>query len=222
MAVRLRQPRPPERSAHARPAAADGRAELSDALGEDPMCCSSGRSARGISISGSCRCGRLPTRRWPRNWRSCGCCGRRGARGLAGDAPRGGAARPRPPAAVERDERGRRRVARHAWTSCGTRWTADTALLSFVWSEGRMVCLVVTADHRAGDRASRRGDAAHAVLAGLRSDLDMSASVRAGPLADVVRQSLDDRLRILSDALLARSGRRRPAPDDSSSPRRAC
>ena len=78
----------------------------------------------------------------------------------------------------------------------------DTALLSYIWSEGRLVCLVVTAD------AARVIDipawpAARTLLAGLRSDLDMSASVRSGPLAAVVRQSLDERLRLLSNALLA-------------------
>ena len=77
-----------------------------------------------------------------------------------------------------------------------------TALLSFVWSEGRMVCLVVTSGlARVVEISGWR--AAHALLGGLRSDLDMSASVRSGPLADVVRESLDDRLRGLSDALLA-------------------
>ena len=79
---------------------------------------------------------------------------------------------------------------------------ADTALLSFVWSEGRVVCLVVTAS-RAQVIGIPSWDAARSVLTGLRSDLDMWASVRAGPLADVVRQSLHDRLQILSDTLLA-------------------
>jgi tetratricopeptide (TPR) repeat protein len=78
----------------------------------------------------------------------------------------------------------------------------DTALLSFVWSEGRMVCLVVSAD-TARLIEIPAWPAAHALLGGLRSDLDMSASVRSGPLAGVVRESLDDRLRGLSDALLA-------------------
>jgi tetratricopeptide (TPR) repeat protein len=77
-----------------------------------------------------------------------------------------------------------------------------TALLSFVWSQGRLVCLVVTADiARIIEIPGWR--AAHALLSGLRSDLDMSASVRSGPLAAVVRQSLDERLRALSDTLLA-------------------
>jgi hypothetical protein len=65
-----------------------------------------------------------------------------------------------------------------------------------------MVCLVVTADiARVIDIPAWR--AAHALLGGLRSDLDMSATVRSGPLAGVVRESLDDRLQRLSDALLA-------------------
>lgn len=78
----------------------------------------------------------------------------------------------------------------------------DTALLAFVWSEGRMVCLVVTAQ-TARLIEIRAWRTAHALLGGLRSDLDMAASVRSGPLARVVRQSLDDRLGSLSDALLA-------------------
>jgi len=78
----------------------------------------------------------------------------------------------------------------------------DTALLSFVWSEGRMVCLVVTTDVARVIDIPAWGSA-RTLLGGLRSDLDMSASVRSGPLAAVVRQSLEERLRFLSDALLA-------------------
>lgn len=78
----------------------------------------------------------------------------------------------------------------------------DTALLAFVWSEGRLTCLAVTA------RIARvveipRWRAAHAMIGGLRADLDMAASVRTGPLAGVVRESLDARLAAMSDALLA-------------------
>ena len=80
---------------------------------------------------------------------------------------------------------------------------ADTALLSFVWSEGRDGLPGGHRGQSAGDRASPRGERPGPCSTGLRSDLDMSASVRAGPLADVVRQSLHDRLRILSDTLLA-------------------
>jgi tetratricopeptide (TPR) repeat protein len=76
-----------------------------------------------------------------------------------------------------------------------------TALLSFVWSEGRMVCLVVTTE-TARAVPIPEWEAAGGLLGGLRSDLDMSASVRAGPMASVVQRSLDERLRALSDALL--------------------
>src|SRR5690606_22058732 len=41
------------------------------------------------------------------------------------------------------------------------------------------------------------------LLGGLRSDLDVAAAVRAGPLADVVRRSLDSRLAELSRLLVA-------------------
>lgn len=41
-----------------------------------------------------------------------------------------------------------------------------------------------------------------AALRGLRADLDMAASVRTGPVAAVVRSSLDDRLRVLSRLLV--------------------
>jgi CHAT domain-containing protein len=40
-------------------------------------------------------------------------------------------------------------------------------------------------------------------MAGLRADLDVAATVRGGPMGEVVRRALDDRLRALSDALLA-------------------
>jgi tetratricopeptide (TPR) repeat protein len=77
----------------------------------------------------------------------------------------------------------------------------DTALLAYVWSAGRMVCLVVTATTtRTIELPGWSG--VRAMLTGLRSDLDMSASVRTGPMAAVVRESLDARLSALSDALV--------------------
>jgi tetratricopeptide (TPR) repeat protein len=89
-------------------------------------------------------------------------------------------------------------------TMAGLRNTIDrdTGLLAFVWSEGSMVCLVVTTDKAEIVRIPQWPHA-QSMLAGMRSDLDMSASVRTGPLADVVRRSLGDRLTALSDALLA-------------------
>lgn len=88
---------------------------------------------------------------------------------------------------------------------------ADTAHIAYVYSRSALVALVATSESAAvvsltdwdRDRA----------LSGLRADLDMAASVRSGPMADVVRRSLDARLadisRGLLDAPVALAGRRR-------------
>ena len=75
------------------------------------------------------------------------------------------------------------------------------AILSFVYDGRALVALAAT---------TRRTEAVHldwpavrSSMAGLRSDLDMSASVRSGPFAAAVRASLDDRLATLSELLLA-------------------
>ncbi len=80
---------------------------------------------------------------------------------------------------------------------------AGTALLSFVWSDGVIACLVTT---RASAvivdlddwREIRVG------LAGLRADLDVSAAVRSGPMAAVVSRALRARIDSLSAQLLER------------------
>lgn len=80
---------------------------------------------------------------------------------------------------------------------------ADTALLAYVFSPAGLACLVVTHDDaELVDLPDWPG--ARTRLAGLRSDLDMAASVRTGPMAQVVRRSLDERLARLSTALLDR------------------
>lgn len=108
-------------------------------------------------------------------------------------------------------------VRRHQWSGTGAAGVrvrvtldelqgaldADTALLAFIWSEGRMVCVVVTAQ-TARVIEIDGWIAARGMLRGLRSDLDMAASVRSGPLARVVQESLTARLAALSDALVAR------------------
>ena len=78
---------------------------------------------------------------------------------------------------------------------------SDTALISYVYSGSALTALVITVDRARiipldGWSAAQRG------LAGIRADLDMSAAVRSGPMADVVRRSLEDRLAVLSKALL--------------------
>lgn len=78
----------------------------------------------------------------------------------------------------------------------------DTAMICFVFSGERMSALVVTArDARLvplpGWNEARKN------LPALRSDLDMSAAVRTGPMMGIIRRSLDDHLGRLSDALVA-------------------
>jgi tetratricopeptide (TPR) repeat protein len=89
---------------------------------------------------------------------------------------------------------------------------ADTALLSYVYTGRALAVLVTDAD---GDTLVTLPppDRVTAELAGLRADLDMSAAVRTGPLAAVVRRSLQTRLEQISalvlDPALGRTGRRR-------------
>ena len=68
--------------------------------------------------------------------------------------------------------------------------TADTALLSYVFSPEGLSCVVVTA--AGAEVVPLRGwTEARTDLPALRSDLDMSAAVRSGPMAEVVRRSLE-------------------------------
>ncbi|MGV9195251.1 CHAT domain-containing protein [Microbacterium sp. MC2] len=78
----------------------------------------------------------------------------------------------------------------------------DTAALSFVFSSHGLDC-VVTGAEDAMVVALADWAEVQRLLGGLRSDLDVAAAVRAGPLADVVRRSLDSRLAELSRLLVA-------------------
>lgn len=115
------------------------------------------------------------------------------------------------PRAVELGERLRRRQ----WTTTGAEGLeqpvdlatasaalgCDTALLTYVFSTEGLACLVVTA--RGAELVPLRAWVdARSDLPALRSDLDMSAAVRGGPMADVVRRSLASRLERLSEAIL--------------------
>jgi hypothetical protein len=77
----------------------------------------------------------------------------------------------------------------------------DTALLSYVWSGDRLTCVVATAA-RASLVELAPWPVVEGLLAGLRADLDVSASVTSGPMAGVVRRSLNERLAALSQALV--------------------
>jgi tetratricopeptide (TPR) repeat protein len=76
-----------------------------------------------------------------------------------------------------------------------------TALLTFIYSGAELTALVVTRD-RARIVDLPLWQAARSTLPGLRADLDMAASIRTGPMADVVQRTLDDKLRAISAALL--------------------
>ncbi|GAB6858702.1 CHAT domain-containing protein [Microbacterium xylanilyticum] len=78
----------------------------------------------------------------------------------------------------------------------------DTAFVAYAYQREGLVAVAVTADEaRVVDIP--RWPAARRAMAGLRADLDVSATVRRGPMGDVVRRALDERLAALSDALLA-------------------
>lgn len=88
----------------------------------------------------------------------------------------------------------------------------ETAVLSYVFGSAGLSCVVVTSAEATLVDLPEWVDA-RAALAGLRADLDMAATVRTGPMADVVRASLSRRLselsRVLVDRPLARTDARR-------------
>lgn len=75
-----------------------------------------------------------------------------------------------------------------------------TALLAYNFTGDLLTCLVVTAD---GARIAPVGawEEVRGPLSGLRADLDVSATVRSGPMASVVERALHERLRKLSRTL---------------------
>jgi len=77
----------------------------------------------------------------------------------------------------------------------------STAIVAYVYSVDAVHALVVTAD-AATLVDLGAWESIRRMLPGLRGDLDMSAVVQRGPLAGVVRRSLDDRLSELSQALV--------------------
>ena len=126
------------------------------------------------------------------------------------------------PRAVELGDRVRQRQ----WTSTGAAdvesrielselragLDPDTAVLAFVFGSDGLRCVVATAAEAHLVELTGWEDA-RAALPGLRADLDMTASVRTGPMADVIRRSLDARLaelsRVLLDVPLSRTDARR-------------
>ncbi|MFD1719760.1 CHAT domain-containing protein [Georgenia deserti] len=80
---------------------------------------------------------------------------------------------------------------------------AETALVTFVFSRGGLTCLTVPGANAGPPTLHEISwPAVKDRLSGLRAELDVSASVRSGPLAQVVRQTLEVRLTDLSDLLV--------------------
>ncbi|KQR39880.1 CHAT domain-containing protein [Microbacterium sp. Leaf159] len=77
----------------------------------------------------------------------------------------------------------------------------ETAILAYVFTREELLCVVVTASGSSIIELSL--PRIEAALDGLRADLDVAALTHAGPMASVVQRSLDERLRLLDDALLA-------------------
>ncbi|WP_203135842.1 CHAT domain-containing protein [Microbacterium sp. JZ31] len=86
---------------------------------------------------------------------------------------------------------------------------SDTALLTYVYSRNALVCLVIPATGKPRI-VDIDGASVHDWMPGLRADLDVVASVGAGPMAQVVGRALDARLsalsRLLVEAPLAAAG----------------
>ncbi|QIG41294.1 CHAT domain-containing protein [Microbacterium sp. 4R-513] len=76
----------------------------------------------------------------------------------------------------------------------------DEAIVSFVYDGASLAAVVATP--AGAETVPLDGPQVRSLLTGLRADLDMSATVRSGPLAAVVRAALEDRLADLSRLLL--------------------
>lgn len=109
----------------------------------------------------------------------------------------------------------RDRVRERQWSSTGAagsrerlglrdtrdRLDADTAVLAYVYTRTELLCVVVTPSDASIVQLS--WPRIQGALDGLRADLDVAALTRGGAMAGLVGRSLDERLRLLDDALLA-------------------
>lgn len=109
----------------------------------------------------------------------------------------------------------RDRVRDRQWTATGvagsrgrldlvhaqTRLEADTAILAYVYTGTALVCVVVR--QTGSSIVELSWSRIRTALDGLRADLDVAALTRGGPMAQTVMSSLEQRLRMLDEALLA-------------------
>ena len=109
----------------------------------------------------------------------------------------------------------RERVRQRQWANTGARagsrrvsldevragLATSAVFLSYVFTGTAMVVTVVTQERARMIRVTGWHEAAR-LMAGLRADLDMAASVRSGPLQKIVARTLHERLAALSHILL--------------------
>ncbi|MGM7679069.1 CHAT domain-containing protein [Microbacterium sp. A94] len=76
----------------------------------------------------------------------------------------------------------------------------ETAALTYVFTGTALLCVVTTAEETRIVELELA--AVHAASDGLRADLDVSASIRTGPMGAVIARALDERMLRLDDALL--------------------
>ncbi|WP_240948867.1 CHAT domain-containing protein [Microbacterium salsuginis] len=80
----------------------------------------------------------------------------------------------------------------------------DAALIAYVYSGTALVALVCTGRMTTVIPVAS-AESVRGLLSGLRADLDMAALIRTPPMEAVVRRTLEERLRSLSETLLARA-----------------
>ena len=109
----------------------------------------------------------------------------------------------------------RDRVRARQWSSTGagvTRSRLDlaaarthlddgTAVLAYLYTGDELLCVVTTAS--GATTVVLAWERVRAAMNGLRADLDVAALTRGGPMSTVIGRSLDARLDVLGDALLA-------------------
>ncbi|WP_217176927.1 CHAT domain-containing protein [Streptomyces sp. AC495_CC817] len=109
----------------------------------------------------------------------------------------------------------RDRVRERQWSATGTGGTRDrldlhetrerldeeTAVLSYVFTGGELLCVVASARSARVEALSWRR--LQAALDGLRADLDVAALTRGGPMGAVIERSLGERLARLDAELLS-------------------
>jgi tetratricopeptide (TPR) repeat protein len=94
-------------------------------------------------------------------------------------------------------------AARERWDLAAVRaeLDSDTAVLAYVFTGDDLACVVATASDATIVPLS--WERVRSAMDGLRADLDVAALTRGGPMSALIERSLDERLRLLDEELLA-------------------